>query len=124
MDDSILNTIKRMLGIPLEYDAFDFELVMFINSALARLRQLGIGPQDEFYKITGENETWKDFFGEKEYPDVQSYVYLRLRLLFDPPQNSFVVSSFKDQAQETEWRLTVFHDEELSESGEEDVVDE
>jgi len=113
MEDSVLNTMKRALGIPLDYDAFDSELIMFINSIFARLKQLGIGPQDEFYKISGENEKWADFFGELEYPDVQSYMYLRLRLLFDPPQNSFVVSSFKEQAQETEWRLTVFHDEAL-----------
>lgn len=115
MDDSILNTMKRMLGIPLEHTAFDEELMRFINSIFATLQQLGIGPQKKFYQMTSENDIWSDFFGEKEYPDVQSYVYLRLRMLFDPPQNSFVLSSFKDQAKEIEWRLTVFHDEDLGE---------
>lgn len=103
---SILLTIKKMLGIAEEYHAFDIDLIVNVNSVFLSLNQLAIGP-DTPYHITGDTETWGDFLGEKEddLPGVQTYVYLKTRLLFDPPTNSFLVDAMQKQCDEFEWRL-------------------
>lgn len=105
---SILLTIKKMLGIAEEYHAFDLDIVININSVFLTLNQLGVGPSTP-YQITGTDETWTDFLGDQNglAVGVQTYVYLKTRLLFDPPTNSFLVDSMQKQIQELEWRLNI-----------------
>lgn len=111
VSESILLSIKKMLGLDSEYDVFDPELIIHINTVFGTLHQLGVGPEDQF-RISGDSETWSEFDTEGEQIDeVKTYVYLRVRLLFDPPSSSFVLSSFKEQLQELEWRLNVKADE-------------
>lgn len=105
---SILLTIKKMLGLMEEHTAFDMDIVVDINATFLTLNQLGIGP-DYPYAITGASETWSDFLGDQEkfLAGVQTYIYMRVRLMFDPPSNSFLVDSMQKQIQEFEWRFTV-----------------
>lgn len=111
VSESILLSVKKMLGLDKDYDVFDPELIIHINSVFGTLHQLGVGPEDQF-RITGDSEIWSEFDTEGEQVDeVKTYIYLRVRLLFDPPSSSFVLSSFKEQLQELEWRLNVKADE-------------
>lgn len=104
--DSILLTVKKMLGIAEEYLAFDIDLIVNINSVFLTLNQLGVGPTSP-YSIKGLEETWSDFLGEQrdKLAGVETYVYLKTRLLFDPPTNSFLVDAIQKQCNELEWRL-------------------
>lgn len=105
VNSSILLSVKKMLGPSADYDIFDPELIIHINSVFGTLHQLGVGPEEKFV-ITGDSELWSDFTTEgEEIEEVKSYMYLRVRLLFDPPSSSFVLSSFKEQMKELEWRL-------------------
>lgn len=107
MADSILDSTKHALGMVAEYSVFDADIMMHINSAFSTLSQLGVGPAEGFM-ITGKDETWDTFLGtDPRLNMVRSYVYLRSRLLFDPPQVSFVLEGIKQQIQELEWRLNV-----------------
>lgn len=107
MNESILEDVKKMLGIPEEYDHFDQDLIIHINSVFSVLTQLGIGPNEGFH-ITGGDETWSQFVGDaRKYDSVRSYVYLRTRLLFDPPTSSPLIEVVNRQIAELEWRLNV-----------------
>jgi hypothetical protein len=102
--ESVLDSVKILLGIdPLE-TGFDQELIMHINSVIVLLAQLGIGTADNF-TISDNVAVWEDFVPAIELANVKSYMLLRLRLLFDPPQNSFLLTSIEKQAQEFEWRI-------------------
>jgi hypothetical protein len=108
--DSILTSIKKLLGIDDEYTHFDDDIIIYINSILAVLTQLGVGPSTG-YSITGSTETWADFLGERiAIGTVQSYVYLRVRLLFDPPMAAAAIESMKRIADEFEFRIHVSAD--------------
>lgn len=103
--DSILKTIRIMLGPDVDYDAFDTDLIININSSLMTLMQLGVGPEKGFV-VYDENQTWTDFIGDAtNLESVKLYVYIKAKLIFDPPPNSFVVSAYEKQATELEWRL-------------------
>ena len=105
--ESILDSIKKLLGIDEADLNFDQELIMHINSVFMVLNQLGIGPVEGF-KISSNEEVWTDFVGTRlDLEAVKSYIYLKVRLLFDPPQNSFLVGSIEKQIEENEWRLQV-----------------
>lgn len=105
MSESILNTIKVMLNIEDDCNAFDIEIVAYINSALFTLSQLGIGPEEGF-SITGPTELWSDYIeSEKNLTAVQTFIKLKVQLLFDPPSNSFVVDAINKQIEELGWRL-------------------
>ncbi|QBZ73569.1 hypothetical protein SEA_ROSAASANTEWAA_5 [Streptomyces phage RosaAsantewaa] len=107
MSTSILTGIKRVLGISEVDDSFDADVMMHVNSAFATLNQIGIGPPAGFM-IEDEVPTWDDFLGtDPRLNSAKSYVYLKTRLLFDPPQNSFVTQSLEKQAEEFLWRLNV-----------------
>lgn len=105
MENSILTTIKKLLGPEEEYSHFDMDLIIHINSAFMRLNQLGVGPSTGF-KIEDSNATWDLFLANRlDLEGVKTYVYLKCRLVFDPPQNSFLVEAIKDQIKELEWTL-------------------
>lgn len=105
MTDSILDTIKNMLGLDSEYDAFDVELINYINSAFFVLSQLGIGPSEGFF-ISGQSEIWSDYVDSKSnLKAIQTFIKLKVQLLFDPPSNSFVVDAINKQMDELIWRL-------------------
>ena len=105
--DSILTSIKTLLGVAEGDPNFDQELVMHINSAITVLTQLGVGPNTGF-KITGDTEIWEDLIGDKPILEsVKTIIYLRVRVSFDPPQTSYQIESFKKQHEELEWRLDV-----------------
>jgi hypothetical protein len=88
---SILSTTKKILGLDDNYNAFDLDVIIHINSVLADLSQLGIGPAEGF-EITGPEETWDSYLGgDPNLNAVKSYVYLRVRLLFDPPGTSYLM---------------------------------
>lgn len=107
MQDSILDSIKKLLGMEADYTAFDMDIIIHINSVFSTLRQLGVGPSYVF-SIEDNTKTWADFFGDKtNITDVKSYVYLRVRLIFDPPQTGFTLTSFQEQIKQLEWRLMV-----------------
>ena len=103
---SILNSVKKRLGISEEYEHFDDDIIMDINSVFAILNQLGVGPSDGF-SIEYQYAEWSDFLGvnQKQLELVESYVYLKVKLLFDPPQSSFVLESINRQISEFEWRI-------------------
>ena len=105
--ENILDSIKKLLGIDETDLNFDQELIMHINSVFMVLNQLGVGPVEGF-KISSNEEIWTDFVGTRlDLESVKSYIYLKVRLLFDPPQNSFLVGSIEKQIEEHEWRLQV-----------------
>lgn len=106
--NSILTSIKKLLGITEEYTHFDADLIMHINSVLMALRQMGIGPSTGF-SITGPYETWEDFLGDElsMLESVKSYTYHKVRLMFDPPTSSALMEAINRQIGELEWRLNV-----------------
>lgn len=110
MDESILNSIKKLLGIAEDYNYFDQDIIMDINAALMILTQLGVGPSKGFL-ITDDSDTWNDFVNNGgNLGSIQSYVYMKVKLMFDPPQNSFTVDSMTKLVNEFEWRLNVAAD--------------
>lgn len=112
MERSILKTIRKMIGPSISYDVFDLDLIVHINSAFMTLFQLGVGPKTCFH-IEGDTETWDDFFGDKENLEaVISYVYMKVRLAFDPPSTGPLIESYRKMIQELEWRLNVMVDPE------------
>lgn len=110
MEESILNTLKKMLGLDREFTAYDVDIITNINSIFMTLHQLGVGP-NEVFSITGDSEVWSSFLADARTTNdlnaVKSYMYLRLRLLFDPPSSSYVLTSMDSQIKEFEWRLNV-----------------
>lgn len=105
--ESILISIKKLLGISAEYTNFDADIIMHINSVFMVLNQLGVGPY-ECFKIQDDLAVWKDFLADDEQLDaVKSYVYLKVKALFDPPINSAVIEANKQMINELEWRLNV-----------------
>lgn len=108
--ESILTSIKKLLGISEEYEHFDADLIMHINSVFMILTQLGVGPSEGF-RITDESEIWTDFISEPTRIDlVKSYMHLKVKLLFDPPSSSAVIESMNRMINEFEWRLNVAAD--------------
>lgn len=104
--ESILTSIKKLLGITEEYEHFDADIIMHINSVLMILTQLGVGPPEGFF-IQDETSTWTDFVPDTmKIEAIKSYMYLKVKLLFDPPLNSAVMESYNRQISELEWRIT------------------
>lgn len=105
--DSILTSIKKLLGITEDYTHFDADIIMHINSAFMVLSQLGVGPSGGF-TISDASAVWSDFLPSGHNLEaVKSYVFLKVRLLFDPPQSSAVMEAMKQSIAEFEWRLNV-----------------
>lgn len=104
---SILNSTKKVLGIAEIDTSYDADILMGINTVLADLNQLGVGPVEGF-EIEDDVATWETFIGtDPRMNPVKSYMYLRLRMLFDPPSTSFALDAMKDQITKFEWRINV-----------------
>ena len=107
--NSVLNTIKHMIGPSELYDGFDTDLIVHINSVLMILAQMAVVPEGT--KISDENDTWTDIIGERnDLEAIKSYIYIKVKLLFDTPSNSSVIQSFEKNATEMEWRMHAFSD--------------
>lgn len=104
MNDSILNSVKLQLGILPEYTVFDQQLILAINTAFSILHQLGVGPKDG-YAIEDESNRWDEVVTKQSLNMVKSYVFLKVKLLFDPPSTSFVLDAYNKQLAEMEWRI-------------------
>lgn len=108
--ESILTSIKKLLGISEDYTQFDQDIIMHINSVFLTLNQLGVGPEDGF-SIEDETAEWYDFIEDNvKLQAVKSYMYLKVRLLFDPPLSSSVIDSMERMIAEYEFRLNVVVD--------------
>lgn len=121
--ESILTSIKLALGITADAKEFDGPIIMHINSVFSTLKQLGIGPKNGFM-IRNDSDTWDKFLGYISIPDaasvpsyneedplyvemVKTYMYMKVKMVFDPPTNSSLIEAMKNQINEIEWRLTV-----------------
>lgn len=107
--ESILTSIKKLLGISEEYTQFDSDIIMHINTVFLNLTQLGVGPSSGFF-IEDSSAEWSDFVNIEDNAQLQAiktYVYLKVKLLFDPPLSSSVTESYNRQIAELEWRLNV-----------------
>ena len=110
MEESILKTIKQLIGCPDDFEQFDLDLIVHINSAFATLTHLGVGPK-EGYRITGADNAWSEFEDDAQKLSlIKDYVYIKTRLLFDPPTSGSLMDSLKEQLKEMEWRLYMLYD--------------
>jgi hypothetical protein len=122
MEPSILKSTKKILGIAEDYTAFDLDIITHINSAFSTLTQLGVGPTNGFM-IEDDTAVWSDFItdvpssiyetptDDLQYNSVKTYVFLRVRQLFDPPTTSYLITAYDKQIQELEWRLNAHREE-------------
>jgi hypothetical protein len=111
VSNSILTSTKKILGIEEDYTVFDLDIMTHINSAFSTLNQLGIGPEEGF-EIGDATAEWVDFIGtDLRLNSVRTYVYLRVRLLFDPPTTSYLIDSLRKQVEELEWRLNIHRED-------------
>lgn len=113
--ESILTSIKKLLGIAEEYDHFDADLIIHINSVFVILNQLGVGPSTGF-RIEDDSTTWDEYISDEDNLDeVKSFIHLKVKLLFDPPQSSIVMESMNRMINEFEFRLNVTAESKQSE---------
>lgn len=105
--DSILTSVKKTLNLDEDYTFFDPEITLHINSVFSTLTQLGVGPELGF-EIEDKTATWDNFLeGDLRYSFVKSYMYIKVRMLFDPPATGYLVDAYNKQASEYEWRINV-----------------
>lgn len=106
MHDSILNSTKKILGISADYTAFDLDITTHINSSLSTLNQLGVGPLDGF-SIEDSGPLWSDIgLSAVQINLVRTFIFLTVRMLFDPPTTSFLISAMEKQIEELTWRIS------------------
>ena len=104
--DSILNSVKSHIGISETEDHFDGDIIIHINSVFSILRQMGVGPKTTF-SIVDDKPIWNDFLeDDPDFSEVKTYMYLKVKMIFDPPANSNILAAMKEQISELEWRLT------------------
>lgn len=105
IQDSILETVKNLIGVASECADFDTNIMVHINSAIMTLRQIGIGPKNGF-SVRDSSSTWTDYIDDINlYESVKDYIYLKVKIVFDPPTSSYVLEAMKEQIKELEWRL-------------------
>ena len=114
--ESILSSIKKLLGIPESYTNFDEDIIIHINTAFAILNQLGVGP-DEGFMIEDGNATWGDYITKYNLLMIRTFIYLKVRLLFDPPTSNALIESINRTIGELEWRIFLEGDS-IEEGGE------
>ena len=103
--ESILDSVKKIIGPSVSYNVFDPDLVMHINTIFFTLYQLGV--TEEPFSITGNDETWEDFHTGSDLEAVKTYVGLKARMYFDPPTNAALISAINEQIKELEFRINV-----------------
>lgn len=103
--ESILDNVKSYLGLLSEDTSFDADVLMAINAVMSVLHQLGVGPKEHPFVVSSSQQTWTDLLGTNPVGGVREYVNMRVRLLFDPPTNIYVVQSLKEQIDEFQWRI-------------------
>ena len=109
MEESILISIKKMLGIPEDYTAFDMDIIIHINSVFVTLYELGVG--DSVFSITGDTEIWKDVLGDSnDLQLIKTYIYLKVRLIFDPPTSGAALQAMQELSKEFEFRIGILVD--------------
>ena len=109
--DSILTSVKKMLGIAEEYTHFDADLIMHINTVFTILNQLGVGPSYGF-RIEDADDEWEDFLDDQvTLESVKTYMAMKVKLMFDPPASSSVMEATNRMVSELEWRLNVTADQ-------------
>ena len=101
---TILESIKKHVGIVPDYDAFDDQLLMDINAAFATLHQLGAGPEEGF--LVEKDTDWDEYISTERLNFIKSYVFMKVRVMFDPPSSSFALDALNKQIEEYEWRIT------------------
>lgn len=107
MTESILTSIKKLLGITAEDKSFDEDIIIHINTVFLDLNQIGVGPEDGF-RIEDDTSAWSDYVEDDTYYDaVKTYIYLKVKLIFDPPLSSAVMTSYNQAIDRLEWRLNV-----------------
>lgn len=107
MNSSILNSVKKALGFDPDYKAFDEDIILHINGVFLNLNQLGVGPPEGF-AIESDRERWEDLIGlDKNLNAVKTYVFLKVRVAFDPPTTSFALDAMNKQIEQFEWRINV-----------------
>lgn len=108
MEESILSSIKKLLGISDQDNAFDLDILININSIFSTLFQIGVGKEGH-YTVTDANATWNDVFADRlDLVDfIKLYTYLKVRVIFDPPTSSYVLDALNNQIKETEWRIQI-----------------
>lgn len=109
MSTSILNDVKHNLGLLPEDTSFDQTVIMNINSAISDATQIGVGPV-EGYEISGAENMWDEFIDDKRLNSVKSYIFLKVKLMFDPPGTGFVLASYERQIKELEFRINAVVD--------------
>ena len=102
--ESILESIKKLLGIPKDYTAFDIDVIMHINTAFAILNQLGLGPEGG-YGIEGYDDVWDDYIVSYNMSMIKTFIYLKVRLAFDPPSSTALIESMQRTLDDLTWRL-------------------
>lgn len=117
--ESILDSIKKLLGIQPEYRVFDQDLIIHINTVFIILNQFNIGPSEGFFLEDG-TELWDDYITEVSEGIIRTYIYLKVRLLFDPPASSALLESINAMIAELEWRLYIVGDEKAMKGGDDD----
>lgn len=111
MNPSILESVKKTLNLAPDYTAFDEDVLMHINTVFSTLHQLGAGPASGF-AIEDDSSTWAEFLGtDPRLNNIKTYVYLRVRLLFDPPTTGFHVKAMQEQITELEWRINAYRED-------------
>lgn len=114
MEESILKSTKKILGLDENYVPFDLDVITHINASFSILNQLGVGPVDGFF-IEDETSLWSEYevTSNQQLHLVKTYVYLKVRSIFDPPSTSYLIEGVNNQIKEIEWRLNVFREWEL-----------
>lgn len=111
MEDSILNSTKKILGIIDDYTPFDFDIINYINSAFAIVTQIGVGPIDGF-SIEDDQTNWSDFpLPTTQMSMVRTFIFLKVRILFDPPTTSFLIEATNKQIDEYLYRLSYLRED-------------
>ena len=122
MSKSILDNTKKLLGIEASYDHFDMDILLHINTAIATLNQVGVGPAEGF-QVEDNSSNWEDLLGtDLRFAMAKTYIYDKVRLSFDPPGTSFAISAIQERIKESEWRLSVLVDELQAKAEVEDAI--
>lgn len=110
MEQSILTSTKKILGLSADYTVFDFDIITHINSAFSVLSQLGVGPEAGFY-IEDASDLWTDFLPNGNILNmVKTYMFLKVKMLFDPPATSYLITAMNEQIKEHEWRISALRE--------------